>query len=161
VERWERRHDPAAAALIHDTYRDHVDSTINDQYASAAGAARLVENIVELQGCGEQLPRASLVAIHQPDRQLAGLVALTAVGGGTAHIPQVAVARAYQGHGLGSALMERSFREVERQGYREVSLTVTELNRGAVRLYERLGFKTFRTFGAFVWSEHADTDGVS
>lgn len=151
LEPWEKKHNPQAVQLICRTYRGHVDSAINDQYASEAGASRLIENIVELRGCGEQIPRASLVAVHAPTRELAGLVALTGVRRQTAHIPQVAVAPEFQSHGLGAFLLGHAFREAARHGYREVSLTVTDLNRRAVRFYERLGFKTFRTFGAFVW----------
>ena len=54
--------------------------------------------------------------------------------------------------GLGTAMMELSFAGLAKAGYREVSLTVTDLNAGAVELYERLGFGTFRKFGAFVWN---------
>lgn len=169
IELWERKHDREAAQLLYSTYQGHVDTSIeasqvlysshgghvdaviNDQYASVAGAARLIENIVHHRGCGELLPRASLVAIHRPTRKLAGILALTAVRPGTAHIPQVAVAREFQGTGLGTSLMESSFQELARENYREVSLTVTDINAGAVRLYERLGFVTLRTFGAFVW----------
>jgi ribosomal protein S18 acetylase RimI-like enzyme len=79
------------------------------------------------------------------------VLAVTAVRPRTAHIPQVAVAGEFQGAGLGAVMMERSFQELAAQGYEEVSLTVTDLNAGAVRLYEHLGFETFRTFGAFVW----------
>lgn len=152
IEPWERKHDQQAVRLISETYRGHVDSAINDQYVSAAGASRLIENIVELRGCGEQVPRASLVAIHTPTRELAALVALTGVRRQTAHIPQVAVAPEFQSRGLGAVLLDQAFREAARRGYREVSLTVTDLNQRAVRFYERLGFKTFRTFGAFVWN---------
>lgn len=151
IEPWERRHDEQAAHLICHTYRGHVDAAINDQYASVAGAARLIENIVELRGCGEAVPRASLVAVHAPSRRLAGLVALTGVRRQTAHIPQVAVAPEFQSQGLGAALLGQAFREATRRGYHEVSLTVTDMNRQAVLFYERLGFRTFRTFGAFVW----------
>lgn len=151
IEPWERRHDQQAIQLICRTYRGHVDSAINDQYADAPGASRLIENIVELRGCGEQIPGASLVAIHRPTRELAGLVALTGVRRQTAHVPQVAVAPEFQSRGLGAVLLEHAFREAAPRGYREVSLTVTDLNRRAVQFYERLGFKTFRTFGAFVW----------
>ena len=99
------------------------------------------------------MPRTSLVAIHQDSHKLAGILAITAVRPGvTAHIPQVAVAHEFQGCGLGSAMMGLSFRDLAERGFREVSLTVTEMNSGAVRLYERLGFVTFRTFGAFVWN---------
>lgn len=150
---WERKHDREAAQLLCLTYRDHVDAAINDQYGSVAGADRLVDNIVRHRGCGEQLPQASQVAIHRKSRKLAGILAITAVRTGTAHIPQVAIAREFQGSGLGTAMMGASLERMARKGFREVSLTVTEMNSGAVRLYERLGFETFRTFGAFVWNQ--------
>lgn len=152
-EPWQRKHDRQVAQLLWHTYRGHVDAVINDQYASVEGASRLLENITELHGCGELLASPSQVVTHQPTGKLAGVVVMTAVRPGTAHIPQVAVAREFQAQGLGTALLERAFREAQEQGYREVSLTVTDLNVGAVRLYERLGFETFRSFGAFVWDE--------
>ena len=151
-ERWERKYDRQAASLLYHTYRDHVDAVINDQYRSTAGAARLIENIVQMRGCGEFIELASSVVIHHATRKLAGVLALTAVRPFTAHIPQIAVAPEFQGAGLGSFMLKSAFEELQRQGFKEVSLTVTDVNRGAVRLYERLGFETFHTFGAFVWN---------
>jgi len=152
LEPWERTHDVQAARLLYNAYRNHADAKINDQYSSLAGATRLIENIVQHRGCGEHLPQASLVAIHRSTQRLASILALTAVRGRTAHIPQIAVAPEFQGAGLGTAMLELAFWDLARRGYQEVSLTVTDLNCGAVRLYERLGFQTFRTFGAFVWN---------
>jgi ribosomal protein S18 acetylase RimI-like enzyme len=149
---WERSLDRPAAQLIYITYRHHVDALINDQYASESGAARLIENIVQHRGCGDAVPGASRVALHRATGKLAGLLAITAVRPHTAHIPQIAVAPEFQGVGLGSEMMAAGFGECQRQGFEEVSLTVTDSNSGAVRLYERLGFETFRTFGAFVWN---------
>jgi ribosomal protein S18 acetylase RimI-like enzyme len=150
-EPWERKYDRLGAELLYKAYRDHIDSFINDQYSSVEGAARLIDNIVRHRGCGEYLSQHSLVAVHKLTRQLAGILALTAVRPGTAHIPQVAVAKQFQGSGLGAAMMDLAFRSLAENGYQEVSLTVTDLNSRAVRLYERMGFQTFRTFGAFVW----------
>jgi len=150
---WDRKHDREAGELLCTVYHHHIDTAINDQYGSAEGTRRLIENIVYHRGCGEFLPRASLVALHRSTRSVAGVLALTAVGRQNAHIPQIAVAAQFQATGLGTAMLESSFQELTRQGYGEVSLTVTELNAGALRLYERLGFQTFRTFGAFAW-EH-------
>jgi len=152
IEPWERRHDRQAAQLLYLTYQNHVDAVINDQYASEPGATRLIENILHHRGCGEQIPKASRVAIHRASGKLAGALALSSVRAGTAHIPQIAVAREFQGSGLGTAMMEAAFADLAQRGYQEVSLTVTDMNAGAVRLYERLGFSTFRTFGAFVWN---------
>jgi len=152
LEPWERKHDRQAALLLHQTYKNHIDAVINDQYASEAGASRLIENIMHQRGCGEFVPKASQVAIHRSSGKLAGVLALTSVRARTAHIPQIAVAKEFQGFGLGSVMLDRSLADLQKRGFEEVSLTVTDLNVGAVRLYERVGFETFRTFGAFVWN---------
>lgn len=150
-EEWHRQHDLLASQLIYHAYRGHVDAAINDQYLTPWGCQRLLGNIIELRGCGENLPQASRVAIHKASHKLAGLLAITSVRQGTAHIPQIAVATEFQSHGLGAALMGSSFRELADEGYNAVSLTVTDANAGAVRFYERVGFATFQRFGAYVW----------
>ncbi len=152
LDTWQRKYDNEAARLLYSVYRTHVDALINDQYCSLGGTSRLIENIVHLRGCGESLQQASRILIHRSTQKLAGILALTGVRSRTAHIPQIAVANEFQNCGLGVILMESSLRELEQLGYQEVSLTVTEQNAGAVRWYERLGFKTFQTFGAFVWN---------
>jgi ribosomal protein S18 acetylase RimI-like enzyme len=152
LEPWDRKYDRKAAELLCCVYRNHVDTVINDQYGSVEGTCRLIENIVHHRGCGDYLPQASVVALHRSTQELAGVLALTAVGPQNAHIPQIAIAGQFQGFGLGTAMLETSFQELASKNFREVSLTVTDLNAGAVRLYERLGFDTYRTFGAFAWS---------
>jgi ribosomal protein S18 acetylase RimI-like enzyme len=149
---WDHQRDRDAAELLHNTYRQHVDAAINDQYNSQAGAARLIENIVHQQSCGEFSPGLSRLAIHRRSQSLAGILTVTTVRPHTAHIPQVAVARTFQGRGLGTLLIESLLEELTPQGYQELTLTVTDTNEGAVRLYERLGFVTFKGFGAFVFN---------
>jgi ribosomal protein S18 acetylase RimI-like enzyme len=155
MESWERRHDRQASILLYQTYKNHIDAAINNQYASESGASRLIENIMHQRGCGEFLPKASQVAIHRASGRLAGVLALTSVRPQTAHIPQIAIATEFQGIGLGSEMLERCFDDLRNRGFEEVSLTVTDLNVGAVRLYERVGFENFRTFGAFGWNRPA------
>ena len=149
---WDRRYDREAAQLLHHVYQNHIDAVVNSQYCTIAGTTRLVESIVRHRGCGDYLQQASIAAIHVSTGKLAGILGLTAVRPGTAHIPQIAVAASYQGIGLGSAMLRAAFEKLAREGFTEVSLTVTTLNSGAVRLYERMGFRTFREFGAFVWT---------
>jgi ribosomal protein S18 acetylase RimI-like enzyme len=148
---WDRRYDREAAQLLHHVYQNHIDAAVNNQYCTIAGTTRLVESIVRHRGCGDYLQQASIAAVHRTTGKLAGILGLTAVRPGTAHIPQIAVAAGYQGIGLGTAMLRNAFEKLSRAGYNEVSLTVTTLNSGAVRLYERMGFRTFREFGAFVW----------
>jgi ribosomal protein S18 acetylase RimI-like enzyme len=148
----DKRYVREAAELLFGAYQHHVDAAINDQYGSLAGATRLLDNILHNQGCGEFLAQVSKVAIHRTTHKLAGVLTVTAVRSDTAHIPQIAIARSLQGIGLGTALLEAAFNDLGKAGYQRVSLTVTDANAGALRLYERLGFKTFRNFGAFVFN---------
>jgi ribosomal protein S18 acetylase RimI-like enzyme len=149
---WERRFHDQAAELLYQSYRQHVDGIINDQYTSVMGATRLIENIFHNQGCGDFLTRVSRMAVHRPTQQLAGILTVTGVRARTAHIPQVGVGPSFQGLGVGTALMEAAFQDLAQEGFEQATLTVTDANAGAVRLYQRLGFETFKTFGAFIYN---------
>ena len=48
-------------------------------------------------------------------------------------------------------LMENSINALRRRNYESLSLTVTSINKRAVGLYERLGFRAVKTFAAGVW----------
>ena len=54
-----------AARLISSSYAGHIDSQINDQYRSPAGARRFLLNIVEYPGCGNFFTPASFVVALQ------------------------------------------------------------------------------------------------
>jgi ribosomal protein S18 acetylase RimI-like enzyme len=149
---WDQRYNEAASELLYQAYRQHVDAMINDQYASLVGAMRLIENIFHNQGCGDFLGQVSRMAVLRPTQQLAGILTVTAVRPRTAHIPQVGVCPSFQGFGVGTALMQAAFRDLAQDGFEQVTLTVTDANAGAVRLYQRLGFDTFKTFGAFIYA---------
>ena len=148
---WERSFHDEAAELLYQSYRHHVDAIINDQYMSVLGSTRLIENIYHNQGCGDFLGRISRMAVHGPTQRLAGILTVTEVRPRTAHIPQVGVGPSFQGLGVGTAMIAEALQDLAKGGYEQVTLTVTDANAGAVRLYQRLGFDTFRTFGAFVY----------
>jgi ribosomal protein S18 acetylase RimI-like enzyme len=150
---WDKRLHDEAAELLRQSYREHVDAIINDQYASVKGATRLIENIFHNQGCGDFLTHVSRMAVHRPTRTLAGILTVTSVRPHVAHIPQVGVDPSFQGLGVGTALMKTAFRDLAEEDFEQVTLTVTDANAGAVRLYQRLGFETFKTFGAFIYDQ--------
>ena len=148
---WQKRFNNDAAEMLYQSYQKHVDALINDQYASVIGATRLIENIFHNQGCGDFLTHVSRMAVHRPTQKLAGILTVTRVRPRTAHIPQVGVGPSFQGLGLGTAMMQAAFQDLRDDGFEQVTLTVTDANAGAVRLYQRLGFETFKTFGAFIY----------
>jgi ribosomal protein S18 acetylase RimI-like enzyme len=79
---------------------------------------------------------------------LVGMVLCSRVSPKVAHVTQLCVAKAYRGRGLGWALLDRSAEALLRAGFEAISLTVTEANEPAVRLYERFGFLSRHRFDA-------------
>jgi ribosomal protein S18 acetylase RimI-like enzyme len=152
MERWHERHMAACAELIHLTYANHIDGTINDQYRSRTGAMKFLKNIVILPGCGQFESRASFVLRDELSDQLVGVVLTSMVAPGVGHTTQLCVLPGHQGHGLGRRLMLASMDALKEQKASELSLTVTSSNDRAVKLYENLGFRKLKTFVAGVWA---------
>jgi ribosomal protein S18 acetylase RimI-like enzyme len=148
---WEDWHQDAAAHLIPEAYRGHIDSRINDQYDTVGGARRFLYNIVQYPGCGSFYKPASYVAMDRLTGKLSGLSLCSLVAPQTGHITQICVAPSHRGTGLGYELLRRSLAGLQKAGCRSATLTVTAANREAVSLYERVGFETIRRFRAFVW----------
>jgi ribosomal protein S18 acetylase RimI-like enzyme len=151
LDRWNDRYFEPCAKLIYLAYANHIDGEINDQYRSRHGALKFLKNIIHLPGCGQFLPSASFVLRHPGSDDLAAAVLTSEVAAGVGHTTQLCVQPGFQGHGLGRALMQTSSDALRGMHYKELSLTVTSENRGAVQLYERLGFATIKSFTAGVW----------
>jgi ribosomal protein S18 acetylase RimI-like enzyme len=150
MEPWgEHWHEPSAQ-LIGRCYEGHVDSDINDQYRTPAGARRFLHNIVQYPGCGSFFSPASMVAVDEAD-QVLGLCLSSLVAFDVGHVTQVCVAPEARGLGIGYELMRRSLATLASAGCRRASLTVTSSNDSAIALYRRMGFTTARQFRAIVW----------
>ncbi len=148
---WEPRWANDAAQLIARAYRGHVDSAISDQYRSRSGAMRFLDNIVHYPGCGEFDPECSFVAVQRGMPGIRGLVLCSIVGNRVSHITQVCVDPELQGTGIGTMLIGRIVRALRDRRFSAVTLTVTDSNSRAVRLYEQLRFSTLKEFYAFAW----------
>lgn len=147
---WVAQDYQAAGELIHAAYLGHPDAEINDQYRSLHGALRFLHNIVRFPGCGTFEPAFSWVLRHRRTRQPIGLVLASRVAGDVAHITQFCVAPAHRGRGLGSVLLGQAVRSLRMAGFAAITLTVTEANRNAVRLYKQFGFRSRHRFDAMV-----------
>ncbi len=66
---------------------------------------------------------------------------LDPVAAGSYYINVVAVYPEFQGHGIGTQLLDLARAEAEARGFDQLSLVVAEQNRGAVWLYRRCGFE--------------------
>ncbi len=151
LTRWNDRYFEPCAKLIYLAYGNHVDGEINDQYCSRGGALKFLKNIILLPGCGQFVPGASFI-LHEPGSDdLVAAVLTSEVSPGVGHTTQICVLPGYQGHGLGRILMQTSAEALRSMKFGELTLTVTSDNRTAVKLYEKLGFHTIKSFTAGVW----------
>jgi len=147
---WSGDHYQAAAELIHESYIGHIDARINDQYCSLHGSLRFLHNIVRFPGCGVFDPEASWVLRDQRNGALIGMLLCSRVADDVAHITQLCVATAHRGQGLGLALLEHCIRHLTRSRFAAITLTVTEANHQAVKLYQDSGFFVRHRFDAMV-----------
>jgi ribosomal protein S18 acetylase RimI-like enzyme len=151
LRRWSEQDYQGAASVITGSYRNHIDSDINDQYRTITGSLRFLNNIVRFPGCGQFDAPSSFVAYHKPSRTPVGLILCSQVKHDVGHITQVCVLPEYRGRGIGEALLAANVEDLRKRSFAMLSLTVTEANHGAVDLYKRLGYSVDRIFDAFVW----------
>ncbi|ASJ10483.1 ribosomal-protein-alanine N-acetyltransferase RimI [Thermococcus sp. P6] len=72
------------------------------------------------------------------------------------HIMSIAVDPAYRGNGVGSALLEEAIERLIKKGARYIGLEVRVSNEGAIKLYERFGFRKIkRIVGYYLDGEDA------
>jgi ribosomal protein S18 acetylase RimI-like enzyme len=150
-----------AAELIHAAYAEHIDASINDQYRTLHGSLRFLHNIVRFPGCGVFEANSSLVLRDRGVDPLAGILLCSRVAPDVAHITQICVAEQYRRRGLGRALMEHFIGHLGDAGFSAITLTVTESNLQAVRLYESLGFRVRHHFDAMVKDKRLTPRGSS
>jgi len=147
---WDPQDYQAAAELIHACYVGHTDARINDQYRSLHGSLRFLHNIVRFPGCGIFEANFSWMLRDRRSRALVGMVLSSRVAPDVAHVTQLCVAPVYRSRGLGRMLLDRCAESLLHAGFEAVTLTVTEGNDAAVRLYERFGFALRHRFDAMV-----------
>lgn len=145
---WVAHDYQAAGELIHASYVGHADAQINDQYRSLHGSLRFLHNIVRFPGCGIFQPEFSWMLRDKRSGALVGMLLSSRVAPEVAHITQLCIAQAYRGKGLGYALLSQTAQALRGAGFEAISLTVTEANVDAVRLYERFGFRPKHRFDA-------------
>ena len=145
---WNPSHYQAAGELIHTSYVGHCDAKINDQYRTVPGSLRFLHNIVRFPGCGIFQAPFSWLLRERRSGTLVGMVLCSRVALEVGHITQLCVAPAYRGRGLARMLLDKSAQSLLGNGFAAISLTVTEANDPAVRLYERFGFRLKHRFDA-------------
>ncbi len=153
LTRWLPTHYQPAGDLIHRCYEGHSDSHINDQYRSVQGSLRFLHNIVRFPGCGVFDAENSFAVRDERSGQLEAVALVSRVETDVAHLTQLCVAPRRRGYGLGRMLLRYAATQLASRGVRAITLTVTEANAPALKLYRDLGFRTRTAFCANVWTK--------
>ena len=148
--RWASSGYDSAAELIHAAYVGHIDSEINDQYRTLHGSLRFLHNIVRFPGCGMFDPESSWVLRERRSGAMIALLLCSRVAHDVAHVTQLCVAPAFRGGRLGELLLRHCMERLPAQRYAALTLTVSEANASALRLYNTAGFTTRHRFDALV-----------
>jgi ribosomal protein S18 acetylase RimI-like enzyme len=147
---WSSNFYQHSAELIHRAYQGHIDSSINDQYRSLAGSLRFLHNIIRFPGCGVFDSQSSWVLRDRANHALAAVILCSRVAPDVAHVTQLCVAPAYRHRRLGANVLGFCMARMPHHGYTAITLTVSEANHAAVRLYTAAGFTTRHRFDALV-----------
>ena len=94
-------------------------------------------------------PDHELPVLARRDGRLVGVAVGRLFSDGTGWVAQLAVDRAEQGSGIGTAVMLESFARRRAEGATALGLSVSATNRGALRLYESIGLRVEREWQTF------------
>jgi len=132
-------------------YRDHPDYEIFEDYHTPANCKNYLRGLVTNPGCGIVLPEASFMCLDG-DGLPRGFIICARISDGCAMISQIVTHPAWQGRGLGGALMSRCLRQLQTMNFRSLSIIVTKDNSRACEWYLRAGFQPRREFNAYIWN---------
>jgi ribosomal protein S18 acetylase RimI-like enzyme len=113
------------------------------EYEQSLGFSLCFQNFdKELAGLpGDYAPPDGRLLLAEWERQLAGCVALHALGPGICEMKRLYLRPQFRGKGLGRALTEHVIAEAREIGYKRMRLdTVDPVMKDAVAMYRRLGF---------------------
>ena len=150
---WHPAFYESAAGLIHRCYTGHMDAEINDQYKTFHGAQRFLHNIIRFPGCGIFDPEDSWVLRDAHTAEMKALLLCSRIRYDVGHITQLCVAPALRGQRLGELLLNHCATQATHRGLTSLSLTVTEANAAALRLYRTNSFTQRHRFDAMVWDK--------
>ncbi len=142
---WDVRDLDATADLFRASYPASDPGRPFAPHGRPAEWQRYVADLVLGQGCGRFRPSLS-IAVPGPGDTLDAAAIVTDLGGGTAHLAQLAVRPVLRGAGLGAQMLASLSASCQAAGFARLSLLVGASNATARRLYARAGFTSCAWF---------------
>ena len=128
------------------SFRFEIDANVFPCLGEPEGCRRLMAEISRREGF---LGEATWLLRHGPNSSPNGEYCGTVQGVCDKHgfgaIQNLGITPAHRGKGLGTIMLRESLLGFRRHGLTRAFLEVTAQNTGAVRLYERLGFRKVKT----------------
>lgn len=136
----------AHAEAKYKSFRYEIDANVFPNLGNRDGCRRLMSEIAQRSTF---LPAATWLVQYWPSGcrkpELVGTIQGVADDGNVGAIQNVGVTAPHRGRGIGSVLLLASLAGFKEAGLSRVYLEVTAQNVGAVRLYQRLGFRRTKT----------------
>lgn len=148
---WQEQGMYQDAMVMELAYDNTVDVDLNTLYRSSAGCQSVLDNLVHQGSCGRLVAEACGRARVRGD--VAGFVLVTEISPRQGHLAQVAVSPAYQGQGIGRALLRYCLAQLASLQFHTLSLIVSRANTRALRLYRAMGMNEVLAFPVFVWEQ--------
>jgi GNAT superfamily N-acetyltransferase len=128
------------------SFRYEIDANLFPCFHDREGCEHLMREITQRESF---LPGTTWLVTYQPQSNVrpepCGTIQGLIDGSGLGAVQNVGVIPAHRGHGLGSWLLYYALTGFRAAGLERVYLEVTAQNLGAVRLYQRLGWRKVRT----------------
>ncbi len=142
---WNESLLPAHAEAKYESFCYELDANVFPCLANTDGCLRLMTEISRREGF---CPGATwLLRYHEPgSRRIenCGTVQGVCDGPAVGAVQNLGVTPGHRGQGLGTALLDQAITGFSAYGLTKAYLEVTAHNTAAVRLYQRLGFRTVR-----------------
>lgn len=127
------------------SFQGELDANVFPSLGARDGCRRLMREIARKKGF---VPEATWLLIHRTVGRRAeycGTVQGMRDSEGYGAIQNLGIVPEHRGRGLGSCLLTASLEGFRQSGLQRACLEVTSHNSGAIRLYERFGFRRMRT----------------
>lgn len=143
---WDESLLEAHAETKYQCFRFEIDANVFPCLGDREGCRRLMQEISRRESFVRE---STWLLVHVRPGEAAGEFCGTIQGLADADdfgsIQNLGVTPRHRGRGLGSCLLYRSLAGFRSAGLRRATLEVTAQNSGAVRLYQRIGFRTVKT----------------
>lgn len=138
---WREEYLTYHADLIHQSFRDELDSLLFPVFRSEDGCRNLME-VLRFQSpfCAEA--SWMIRGINGPVGAIQGILESSWIGA----IQNLAILPEHRHIGLGRALLLKAMEGFRSIGLQQVSLEVSARNENAIKLYRSVGFRSRQTF---------------